>query len=193
MKTYLHYLISLTATLLIILTTDCNKEGSSKADDKAWWSSNKYDLAWYLPAGGSSLRFFGTVKECPSISNFKYVVGIGGTIPTDEGSIWIYAKDSSEVKFPVPDYPPGILNRQKDVILSGHMVMPEGEEISMTINLHIDVDIDVEKNTGTLNYPATGITGAQATYGGVTVPWPVPFSSLLTKNESITGNKSPCR
>jgi hypothetical protein len=178
----------LVAAFLFVLLAGCNDTDSSDKDtkeDEDYWKDKRYELDWDLPAGGNSLRFKGMFFEC-TIGELQGDCRIMGTIPVVDGDIVIDTRDTLiSITQDVPSKPQAILSRTADLQLKGTMIVSE-TTCDLIINLHIEFDVNIEKDTGTLKYPATGITGATMTCKGISVPWPVPFSSLLTGDEALT-------
>jgi len=182
-----------TAVLLILLAGCNDKDPSDKDDDgdKDHWKDAEYELDWDLPAGGSSLRFKGCFFEC-TIGELRGACEISGTIPGDNGGIVIDTRDTLIiVTQDVPAEYQADLTRIVDVQLKGTMEIPGETTCSLTFDLHIEFDVNVEDKSGTFKYPATGITESILTCMGFSVPWPVPFSSLLTDDTEIMQEEFP--
>jgi hypothetical protein len=174
-----------------ILMAGCDDSSPSDTETEEYYKDKQYELDWDLPAGGSSLRFNGFVLEC-TIGQLRGMCEISGTIPGNDVDIQIYTRDTLiSVIQTVPSNPQSVLSRSFDAHLTGTLITPDNTTCDLTLNLHIEFDVNIEKFTGTLKYPASGITDATITCMGISVPWPVPFSSLLTGDVAISQEGAP--
>jgi hypothetical protein len=178
----------LAAAVFFVLLAGCNDTDPKDEEDTDYWKDAAYELDWDLPAGGSSLRFKGFFFEC-TMGKLKGACEISGTMP---GDIVIDTRDTLiSVTQDVPEKYQEVLTRTVDIQLKGTMSISGETTCNMTFDLHVEFDVNVKDKTGTFKYPATGITSSMLTCEGLSVPWPVPFSSLLSGDTEIMQESLP--